>query len=1607
MGNKITNTFFEGLKRDLAVSKQQNNSLTRALNIDLITNDGNTTGIITNHRGNRFSFSIPDTFAITKITLNKTISSPGTHSITLGTNTQPVNITLNSSIKDIYNQLIVAFATEISANIVKIQSNNEYIYVVGMQVNPVLSTSSPDINIINNYIPAQQNLSIIGWGMLDESIIVFTTRSNNKFPNPINTVGQIWKIDYDDSNDTIISSFIPNTVNVVDHLIYNDYLNFSRYHAIYREVIGRKESPKIGNVYWTDFYNSPRVINVYNPNTFVIPPALLDWKPDYKPSIPILKRVLSGGSLAIGSIQIAYRLRSIDGAVTQYSPLSNPVSLTSSPLNTNYHFYKGSIADGSNNSGKSVVYVIDEIDTRFDIIEIVLVETEVQNVPIINMVMEVPITGKRMEFTITGNEQKVPIDVSSFVNPQIYFDVCKTFTQKKDRLYPANTRTKYFDVDWDARAYRFPPNSTTTHLYKKDGTYDILNGGTYDIGGNPVPDEHDCVNPYNDESGTIYGLFPLQNPTNWETSYHFKYQYNSLVLGGSGPNVSYKFIIKELVGDQHNTSHQAPNNGANAPCGHPYTPLNGPLPYGGGNVGCGVYIPAKSGFVSPGSSPGTDNLGINGQDYLLEQYRNNKSSSRASLYKSWARGEVYRFGIVFYNNKGQQSFVKWIGDIRIPEAQDDPQFKLARFQPTTSIAGVTFLRIVGIEFEINTTNLPPDITGWEIVYVERRQEDKTRFGTGVHYPVLPFIGAKFADGSWSEWAGNLNINDIETRVYALGYHKCKKTDGNAPQDVYMELTGTGPLGFPGGSVQIAEIGEMHASNTDNTSARSYVKTDYFALNPTIGIIKSPIVDFDKYNYEATYIKCHEQFTQLESMYLYRDYFYLNTLPESESNAWWVKHYDSQAYPTYKRNDIEYQDIVPIGGVVPKSAVNNPNMLYDFHNVCVIDVTNGLSGIGNKLLFISHPFSNVERIDGLNYTAPNSAPNSEGWNNCDPGRLIQFCRYNFGQYGGPWRISRYNNVYISCGSVQPIDVVNTPVQTTQVFGDSFINYYDTVYYQWHWDGTYGVPTRETGSGLADMYGADRRMKAVAIAFACESPINTDLRHGKYWSSDQLENTVQAFSAQPYIDAAIAQYATFMFDEFKYNDAYSQTNNIKKFLSKPFNFKEDEEQRNYVWVSRRKIDRENIDSWRIYGVNDFLPLEGMYGGINKIVNFNEMILTYQDRAIAQVSSEELSTIPNGEGQVLQAGTGAVLSRYDYISKDTGAFHQNGVLQTASSVYHFDVRLKKLFRFANGLNSISDNNYLSTYFRNIINGNITDTDRVLLNLGVHSVYDSKYLKAYYTFLTATIINYTSTTLITSDILQINNYSSNIDNFFGMLKEEPFITIEQPTFKGIYQVIEHTDNYFRIKLIEGSFDPFINNTNLFIYINFTIAFNEQLEKFESNYSFFPHLYLNTGKRLLSVDTYFHLSGVNKIDNRVYIHNIGDYGVFYDRPPHPSEFEFIVKIPDNTNSITGRLDYLEYWSNVIDNNNVNYVNETLDNLRVSNDYQICTLHEPLLIPSGATRRERTWRINLLRDNTNPNIKHLPYLRDKYFRIKANYLNLNNRRILINDWNSVITVSAH
>jgi len=91
------------------------------------------------------------------------------------------------------------------------------------------------------------------------------------------------------------------------------------------------------------------------------------------------------------------------------------------------------------------------------------------------------------------------------------------------------------------------------------------------------------------------------------------------------------------------------------------------------------------------------------------------------------RREVYRYGIVFYDNKGRSSFAHWIGDILVLPYSTDPINKFF-YQSTDGIAlqsNPTY-----IKFIVDELQLPDDIKGFKIVVVEKNKEDKFVVASG-------------------------------------------------------------------------------------------------------------------------------------------------------------------------------------------------------------------------------------------------------------------------------------------------------------------------------------------------------------------------------------------------------------------------------------------------------------------------------------------------------------------------------------------------------------------------------------------------------------------------------------------------------------------------------------------------------------------------------------------------------------------------------------------------------------------------------------------------------------------------------------------------------------
>jgi len=1603
----ISSTYAKGLDRDTSISKLTNESIYDALNIDLVTDLGTSTGSIHNHRGNKLDFSLPDRVLSVYKLIIKNLPTSGTitgNISILGSAYPPVVVTISSSttILDLYNQI----TSQLPSNVFIVNKNNSNMVFVNiedsyqLQINP----ADPLFPYLGISLKAAtvDNPVIIGWTMMIEGIVLFTTQKQvlesgnlviNDSKTPNGTTGQIWYIEYDDVEDKVIGT--NNGVLVQQtHLKYHGVLNFSLANAIYREAVARYEDVDKANVYWTDNFNPPRVFNIFNPEGFAIEEELLDWKPSIKFSVPIIKKVLNSGSIKVGSYQFAYRMKTNDGGMTQFSPLSKLINITSKKELTTFIDYDG--AEPGTDANKSIKLQVSALDLNFDTIEFAVIEYQVKNSPLVYVFKELPITSKKVEVIYTGNEQKVPITIAELVNPRIFFDRVKTFTQKKNRLYPANTKKQTFEIkNWDARSYRFN-NAGICKLYTVNGVFQEFNSSVpaqltalYNL-----PDVHDAVNPYNDDSGTVYGLLGTVfdfTRDQWWNDFQYKFQTDGVTYGGEGPNVDYKIITKEYLGDTDI-----------------YTGKSG--------------VPFNTVLFA---TPSTENLGVVGQDYDIEGLDGSKNIYIQEIYRSHQIGEVYRYGIVLYNQKGEESFVSWIADIRIPEPREDSQFDLSR------VDGINLkLRTYLIEFTIKNVSAlianNPGITGFKIVRKERDILNRNRHGMGVL--MAPMGGKVMINGdTYGTGSGPAGANP-GTDVYLLT--RIQSLIGVGLNDVIQDK-----LNLPSGSTPAEDaflqancpniFGNMDGLNDPPDYPRIVLprynfdfdkRLTSFEYSGRLPILKSPEVDFEKYGNNATHYNIVSRFDWGESAYWTRMCIddvavdeVVNHIRNSKAFYVFLSNPVDYGKSLYSNNviDINSQKTIDVESTVVKTFSSFMN--FDYHHIGTYRRAfydnpsgasssqhrwNSLAGLGTKMLFTEVQGTKLESDINGDYKDGGLEEFTRTRIN-----LVNLCTHNFGQYGGPWRSSRYNDVYSISSEFVPIDVAVNP-QPLITSGDVYTTYYTCTATFMHWrqagetkeDFSKNVFPQRQGTGLGAIYNPIRHiMSALALGFPCQTSVNVDLRYGKYWNKNQVITS----SGLNGID-----FASFLFDEYTANDAYTQENNTKTFTTKPFNVNFNEEQPFTVWASELKLEGEAVDSWRTYLINNQKDVEGIYGPINKIVTFKEDIISYQNKALCKVLSEEVSSVNDNSGSVFQIGLGAVLVGYQYLTKETGTIHQHSVIPTADAIFHFDARLKKMFSLGNGVIPISDAKGLNSFFKESLSSQVLVDDMPLLSRGIHGEFDSKYNKVYYTFADSIKITlapgqlFPLLPLLPNQTITFTGCVIPNAKYLQLLKE---YTVNGVIFQ--LSSLIPTGNTYTIELVykSGPWQNLNRGRSVFYLENkYTIAFNRFLEAYESFYSFTPTLYLNTGKRLLSGNPY-------DLNTSAYTHNRGDYGKFYNLPIKSSKVEFYVTA-DGTSKSTFKTNYCEFWSQVFDQNGQDVFNETINSVVFSNDYQ-STLNS--LAPLNAVslkRFERMWGINTIRDYTT-SLPYKPYLRDKYLKVAIEYYNTNNNRFILHNWNTDLIIS--
>jgi hypothetical protein len=353
-------------------------------------------------------------------------------------------------------------------------------------------------------------------------------------------------------------------------------------------------------------------------------------------------------------------------------------------------------------------------------------------------------------------------------------------------------------------------------------------------------------------------------------------------------------------------------------------------------------------------------------------------------------------------------------------------------------------------------------------------------------------------------------------------------------------------------------------------------------------------------------------------------------------------------------------------------------------------------------------------------------------------MVQYRRILNKQYGGNSVTERNANITIDCVFVPKKNIVpgGTQNQVRTFSGDTYVGLYAAINYNYYFE--------QTGAYEP----AGKVKKALIEIFPCESTFNFNHREGRHTfnslSTADLNLTEQkikkatrrakrrakrkGIDEQELLKLIIPK--RFLFDEFKIDPVYEQEKNAKFFIPKPVINTFVETSPNRIWKSKPKQFGELIDSYREFKVLDYLDVEASQGPIRDLVNFNGRLFYLQDNGLGIATTIEKSAAATNNGTFTLISS-TPLSRYDYISKETGTNQRLSVVKTDSFFTFFDTYRKKLFKYTNpstsggGVESLSDVSGLSGFFRTNFSTRYLDIDEIIVG-----GYYPEYNTLFYTF-------------------------------------------------------------------------------------------------------------------------------------------------------------------------------------------------------------------------------------------------------------------------------------
>lgn len=1074
-------------------------------------------------------------------------------------------------------------------------------------------------------------------------------------------------------------------------------------------IVGNYETDTNIKVYFTDGNSAIKVLNVidnkYAAGTNFVDgqgninnPLVLDITPGA--SLPPFKLTnLSIGNMPSGVVQYCYQLFNLHNSESTLSSLSELIHLTQSSTNQSSQKYEGAYPNTS--SGKACSIEAPFISTDFEKCRIISIRYATNNsIPQILIVDEIDLVPGQtyIKYIDTGNSFMGQITVEEFNTLTGYQFIASSISKMSNRLFASDIKEDTWNPGfYDARAYR-ANGVGQVYLQSSSGTQNITfpNITTADL--STVPTQHDCINIYNSIEYS-------------DSSDANRYIYGKTgKLGGYGINIEYNFTTVPIELSEVQSEFRLDNN-------------------------CSMNVMSKSMSsilltnVGLGTSTNIE-LGDSSTHTRIPNYADPQISSK---FKGYQRDEIYRFGIVFFNNKNLPSPVYWIADIKMPHADQVPPFVYKNNQLIGQALGVNF----------TVKNAPADAMAYEIVRCDRTESDRS--------VIMQCIGSNLYEYRISETGsyvgyGESMATSLEMRPsYFLNFgtdnlmsstRGANTTNGDdwtyfyrktAPYPVYV----ADYLRLVSPEICVAkENTEKHFKDSAYLDFIG-VYASPIATNPTNqdnlpdGQYTSVFAQSDKalqYDGSIKTVIKNQNYIRIKDDKLCFELQCKDTGGKAISyNANIAKYY----YPLYKNTvgqisklpiiDAKYPMDIPYNSYSSVSAYRTSigQRTYTNYGMANFDKSDQQCTTGAAGPCV------IVQLHGLGATLPrftslgDSNLNSMDVFNAVP--VFNIKRNISASYGGNTYTSRQNSVYISTNSYANLILDNAAVHNLYTYGgDTFLNVLD---YSQNF-------TFQANDEKRDTY--QKRFIGAYIPF--ESSINMNLFNGQMIHRTHTSDNY----ADAHLQLDITQKGNYHAQDrpyYVYNSVYSSQSGSKKYVPNSIYAEDDLRMFNRIMSSQAKTSNEIFDNWTSFKIADYLDVDNQYGAITNIRTFKDKLFYWQDTALGVAAVNERALISDGNIGQLTLGTGGVLSRFDYVTTTNGSsiVNDRSIVNSDTTLYWYDFDKNEICSYNGNVTQLSKERQVQSYLNELFSGK---RDVTL------SLYDKKYNEVWFKFYDKSLI-------------------------------------------------------------------------------------------------------------------------------------------------------------------------------------------------------------------------------------------------------------------------------